>query len=162
MIELTQTDVDHGNCWQTAVACVLEADPASMPDQVALEKAGSSYLNALNAWLERHHGLMYSELHDYQFGALSVRDPGWHFLVGPSVRTPEKGRHHVVVARYGAMAWDPHPSRAGLVEVEKWGLVAPVPERVSRFRRERLDTDWGRKELVCRCPDCLRERISEG
>lgn len=153
MREWTQTNVDPGNCWQTAVACILDLDPAELPDQVAIEAAKKSYSNALNAFLERHHGLMYSEVYDYQIGALAVRDPGWHMLVGPTVRTASNGgRNHVVVARHGVMVWDPHPSRAGLIEVERWGILASLPARILQFRDERRAQ--GDTEMTCACPKC--------
>lgn len=152
MREFTQTNLDPGNCWQTAIACILEVEPERLPDQVAIESGKRSYMNALNAFLEAHHGLMYSEVFDYQFGGLDVKEPGWHILAGPTVRTPVSRIHHVVVARYGATVWDPHPSRAGLVEVERWGLLAPLPDRIKVFRDQRRVN--GDPELTCQCPAC--------
>lgn len=155
--EYTQSSVSPGNCWQTAVACILEIDPAELPDQVAIETTTPGlFMNAINAYLEQHHGLMYSEVYDYQFGALLVRDPGWHLLDGPTVRTPTNGSEHVIVGRNGEPVWDPHPSRAGLTTVKRWGILAPLLDRL-REEREKLRTGenaarW--QSLFCACPRC--------
>lgn len=154
MREYTQTDTTHGNCWQTAIACVLEVDPAELPCQVSIEVGKRSYNNALLWYLEKHHGLMYSELQDYQFPALDVRQPGWHVALGPTVRTAVHGKHHAVVAHRGTPVWDPHPTRAGLLEVQRWGILAPLPGRIAaerEARRAKYPGEWG-----CECPACLK------
>lgn len=93
----------------------LDVDPEVLPSQAVLEAAEKGYHNALNAYLEHHHGLVYAELEDYAFSSVDVRDPGFHLLIGPTVRTtPERRIHHCVVGRYGEAVWDPHPTRAGL------------------------------------------------
>lgn len=154
MKEFTQTNTDPGNCWQTALACILEVEPDLLPDQVALEKAKKDYRNALNAYLEHHHNLVYAELEDYQFAGIMPREPGWHLLGGPTVRTePIRSVHHVVVGRYGEMVWDPHPSRAGLVSVKRWGTLGPLPDRLRAWRREMM-AKGGQWDFDCVCPVC--------
>lgn len=176
MKEYTQSDTTTGNCWQTCVACVLEVDPSSLPCQVTHDGPGhkmsgwGAYQNILNGYLGKHWGLNYTEIPDYAFGALQVKDPGYHMLVGPTVRTEAHkaaGRFHVnhmVVARYGEMVWDPHPSRAGLTVVERWAVLAPLPQRVleDRLERGKKLRDEGRGDaedfwkifIDCMCPAC--------
>lgn len=157
MIELTQTDTEYGNCWQTAIACILEIDPKEMPDQAAIVSGNggqhSGYHNFLMEYLVRHHRMAYFELHDWQFGGLSIARPdGYHMLVGPTARTPVNGNNHIVVARNGAVVWDVHPSRDGLTVIERWGVLSPVPDRFVEMREEskrtRPDT------FRCICPKC--------
>ncbi len=156
MKQYTQSNTDPGNCWQTAVACILEVDPAELPDQVALEGAGKQYTNRLNAYLGQHHGLMYSELEDYQWLGIMPREPGWHLIIGPTIRTTETHRiHHVVVGRFGEEFWDPHPSRAGLTEPRRWGILAALPNRIRDWRKEML-AKGGEWEFDCVCPACVR------
>lgn len=146
--EQTQTNLDPGNCWQTCVACLLDVDADALPYQNAPSKF--SYLNALNAYLDTHHGLVYVEVHRPAIAVLPP--PELHLMSGPTVRTPTSGVNHVVVARRGELAWDPHPSRAGLTAVERWGLVMPMPDDWKRQRDE-----WRRKnvaEIRCVCPAC--------
>lgn len=130
MKEFTQTNLSPGNCWQTSIACILELDPAELPDQVAIEASNKSYGNAIRLWLVKNRNLYYSTLDETQFPVLRMAEPGWHLLEGETVRTPAKDIEHVVVGRYGELAWDPHPSRAGLTKVKRWGLLVPCPDYV--------------------------------
>lgn len=159
MIELTQTTLGlEGNCWQTCVASILEIDPATMPAQSKYDRVtkgadgnnvyGPSYSNVLRAFLRDHHGLTYAEVYSHTIAGLAVRDPGWHMILGPTERSASLGgMRHVVVGRYGVPVWDPHPSRAGLLERDiSWGLLVPFPE------------EWRDKKSmggVCECPACL-------
>lgn len=150
MLRLTQTNTEPGNCWQTAVACVLEVPLEDLPDQVGIEASGERYWNFLGAYLEAHHGMMYTEVPDYQHPAL--RPVGYHLMVGPTERTtPDHDVHHVVVGFQGEVRWDPHPSRAGLVRVEKWGVLTPQTEIV-REQRNRMRTSGNLTSCVC--PRC--------
>lgn len=158
MIELTQTRLyPGGNCWQTAVACLLEIDPEVMPPQAdydwKVKKAdgdtdwGPSYDNALQGYLHEHHDLTYHEMHGPPtlYPLLRIESPGWHLLTGRTVRSDQYGgMRHVVVARYGELAWDPHPSRAGLIEEIRWAFLVPYPD------------SWRKPNAVseCVCPKC--------
>lgn len=163
MTPYTQTP---NSCWQTVVACILDIEPALLPCQVSLEGlaeatteykgvslngrtlSAKSYNNMLNAYLAKHHGMVYFEMYPWQFGGLKVTAfDGYHGLIGPTVRTQENGSHHVVVAKDGVAVWDPHPSRSGLTKVERWGIVAPTEDE---------HMGW-RKEMMCLCPACLDE-----
>lgn len=150
MRELTQSNVDPGNCWQTAVACVLEVPAEQLPDQVEVESEGDRYWNVLQAYLEAHHGLMYTEVPEYQHPAL--RPLGFHTMIGPTVRTTEtRPIHHVVVGFQGEPVWDPHPSRAGLVRAEKWGVLTPLTG-VAKEQRARMRASGNLTRCVC--PAC--------
>lgn len=50
--------------------------------------------------------------------------PGVHFGSGLS----ERGFRHMCVYSNGTLIHDPHPSRAGLVEVDMWTLLVPLPQ----------------------------------
>lgn len=138
MKEFTQTALAPvGNCWQTAIACLLEVDPGQLPDQATNDYklvdgqwVGRSYNNVLQQYLRTHHGLVYLELQTPKEGLamLAIKDPGWHIITGRTVRTDERGIRHSVVGRYGEVAWDPHPSRAGLTDDIRWALLAPRPK----------------------------------
>lgn len=142
MIQLTQTQLTpHGNCWQTAVACLLGVPAEELPDQHAIETEATyadrpnyaghhSYSNALNAYLTKHHGLGYLQEPAWRIGSFALREPGFHLLIGPTVRTKTDGDGprilHCVVGKHGGQTWDPHPSRAGLTRVISWGWLADV------------------------------------
>jgi len=160
MIELTQTSLyPKGNCWQTAVACLLEIDPELLPSQVdsyyyekredGTEVKRMNYNNPLQTYLIKHHNLAYVELHSppETLEFLQVAPPGFHIMTGLTVRSAEYGgERHVVVGRYGKVAWDPHPSRAGLIGEINWAFIVPFPKSWA--------DSWSRRTEVCVCPQC--------
>lgn len=156
MKEFTQTTFGAvGNCWQTAVACLLDVDPSTLPDQSKCDLRGPDgyrtepfFQNLLNTYLYKHHGLIYTEISTPGLSELlTVRDPGWHFLTGTTERTgtPGGAERHVVVARYGKMVWDPHPSRAGLLDAINIALLIPMPAE--------WEQTWS--GYTCGCPNCV-------
>ena len=135
MIEFTQTNLDPGNCWQTAVACLLEVSPDTLPDQNVCDlKVGSPpfYQNELGAYLRKHYGLAFVSIQPFMLTQLTVKEPGIHLMSGKTVRTSRNHQNHIVVARHGELLWDPHPSRAGLTEVIYWSFLVPYPEEWTR------------------------------
>lgn len=191
MRELTQAHLTpHGSCWQTAVACILDVPAEALPDQHVIEsraKAESvenyaghhSYTNALNAYLTKHHGLGYIQEPRWRVGPLGFHDPGFHLMIGPTVRTREDGDGprilHCVVGHHGVQVWDPHPSRAGLTRVISWGWLADVSkidesdnERgygwhwLSEGAQKRDRFSWEKRaevapsvSVLCCCPACF-------
>lgn len=158
--KLTQTSLDPGNCWQTGVACILDIDPETMPSQVEHDSkpvmsadgtfrwSGPGYNNVLQAYLRKHHGLAYVELHA-PWAELSafLRPVGLHLLTGRTVRSATNGeQRHVVVARDGETVWDPHPSRAGLLDEIKPAFLTPYPAEWAKH---------GGRRAECVCPACL-------
>lgn len=161
MTPLTQTSLHPaGNCWQTCVACILDLDPEVMPPQVDYDKKvvqpdgtvaeTRDYHTVLNAYLREHHGLAYVDIYlpEETLSAIQVVEPGWHMISGRTVRSEaQNGLRHLVVARYGRVVWDPHPSRAGLIDELRWGLLIPFPQ------------SWRKSGLcmqTCACPPCQR------
>lgn len=140
MRELTQTNLDPGNCWQTCIACLLDIDPEDLPAQVDYDiktvnedgftEYGPSYSSVLQPYLRVHHNLAYVELHTppETLFAIEVREPGLHMMTGRTIRTATNGVRHVVVGRYGTLLWDPHPSRAGLTDDIHWAFLVSFPE----------------------------------
>lgn len=156
MREFTQTTFGlQGNCWQTAVACLLDVDPVTLPDQSICDHLDGEgrrqppfYGNLLQVYLKKHHRLAYVDnFPSTLLDVLAIRDPGWHFLTGTTERsgTPGGAPRHVVVARYGKVAWDPHPSRAGLLGEIRYAFLVPRPPE--------WDAYVGRED-PCECPAC--------
>lgn len=155
MIELTQTSLHpSGNCWQTCIACILELDPETLPPQKEYDKVstnekgetvyGPMYNVALRAYLRKHHNLTYIEPHVPEEALQILKVEGYHMITGKTVRSDaQNGVRHVVVAKDGKMVWDPHPSRAGLSEDLRWGLLIPWPK------------NWHYSaDTPCECPGC--------
>ena len=101
-----------GNCQQAATASLLGLDLAEVPN-----------------FIEHPHGFWQSF---WEFmasrGLVVIELSGprhfdcYHLAYGSSLR----GISHAVVYRAGRLAHDPHPSRAGILEVETTALVMPV------------------------------------
>lgn len=165
---LTQTNVSPGNCWQTCVAMLLDVDPEALPAQVK-EVDGKpvsvpSYMNKLNSFLFRHYGFHYVCVHATEInGLLSVygqHPQGLYTWEGETVRTPTNNSDHVVVARGDSLYWDPHPSRAGLTEVKRWGLLAPPGKSSAAYWERRIAE--GDEDLKCVCPKCETSSSTDG
>lgn len=157
MKEFTQTSLaPRGNCWQTAVACILEVEPSKLPDQATNDSVlvdgswqGKSYNNAIQAYLRTHHDMAYLELHgnDELMECVQIRDDRYHLMTGETIRSEENaGMRHVVVGRRGVVVWDPHPSRAGLTDGIRWAFLTAFPKEWDRADSERLNP--------CVCPAC--------
>lgn len=107
----------YGNCLQSAVASALGLDLDAVPNFADF----MWWEPAARLWL-RGHGL------DWRM--VSGIPPGRSIVIGPTVRGTGD---HAVVGDDGEIAWDPHPSRAGLLEVkrayvlEKWPDGEPSP-----------------------------------
>jgi hypothetical protein len=93
----------YGNCLQASVASALGLDL----DAVAHFAAFAWWEPALRLWL-RGRGLDWR-----QVGGVP---PGRSIVIGPTARGTGD---HAVVGDGGEIAWDPHPSRAGLARVDR-------------------------------------------
>lgn len=162
MRELTQTNIDPGNCWQTCIACVLDLDPEVLPDQTKFDlivtlpdgtkrREGPYYQSALQTYLRTHHGLAWMQLHDPPevWTAITFRDPNaFHFSCGKTIRSATNGNlGHVVVSRNGETVWDPHPSRAGLTHDIMHAFLVPYPAWWK-------ESDARSTPSKCVCPAC--------
>lgn len=157
MKEFTQTSLHpKGNCWQTAVACILEVDPEELPSQVDSyyedkKEDGSivlrmNYNNPLQYYLKKHHGLAYVEFYYPEEAFQQITISGLHLMTGTTIRSAQQdGCRHVVVGKDGKVLWDPHPSRAGLLDDIKFSVLCPFPKSWTA-------NSW--KEDKCVCPKC--------
>ena len=114
MTPLAQTVLDTGdesrpgNCLQAAVASLLDLPLGAVPHFVQVEAdGGDHWMDGLVAFA-RGRGERLEPVWDQ-----SPAGPGEHYLrFGRTVR----GTYHATVYLDGELAWDPHPSGAGLSE----------------------------------------------
>jgi hypothetical protein len=107
----------YGNCLQAAVAAALGLELDAVPHLGAF----TWWEPAARLWL-RGQGL------DWRM-VPGIPD-GRSIVIGPTVRGTGD---HAVVGNAGRVAWDPHPSRAGLTEVKHSYLLEKWPtEELSR------------------------------
>jgi hypothetical protein len=136
--EVTQTHLAGdpsgipGNCTQAAVASLLGLDLNEVPHFILID-AWLEYLvtwAALRGWTI----LRYNPDRPTAFGLAS----------GPS----ERGVRHMVVMVDGEIAWDPHPSRAGLLRVtDVWEFTRADPasarQQLLLDEAPALYAEWG-------------------
>jgi hypothetical protein len=103
-----------GDCMRAAVASLLDRDPASVPHFIVGSDMDSRiWWYALkgwahsNGWNVTRRGLLPRQE--------NVPLPTFGIACGPS----ERGVSHAVVVVDGKIAWDPHPSRAGILRVKE-------------------------------------------
>ena len=109
----------YGNCQQAALASLLGLPLEDVPN--FMEAEGGFWSSFWKFVLGRGYAII--ELS-------GPRHFNCHHLAyGPSPR----GCGHAVVYRSGQLVWDPHPSRAGILEVETCCLI--VPQDLAEWRR---------------------------
>lgn len=118
----------HGNCVQASYAtifdCPIECVPRFDPAAIGQQSQGQlerEWLASLGLDLVEIAVPPDSELPDDVRAAVGEEWPKMHLISGMSPR----GFGHRCVGIGGEVAWDPHPSRAGLVTVYSIGLLVP-------------------------------------
>jgi len=118
---------DTGNCFQCALASILELPVEAVPHFYQEEANPAKAMDNIQTWLGRR-GLILIEI---QFGGENLQMfPCFHLLSGLS---PRGDFFHTVVALNGEIVHDPHPSREGLKSYKgaSYGfLVAIRPEEM--------------------------------
>lgn len=108
--------VIRGNCWQTAVASVLDLKLEQVPHFVdADERFGVDWWEYTVNWLW-HNGydIFRPDRHLYT---------NEYYLV--SGKSPRGDFYHVVIYKNGKMVHDPHPSQAGVLTEETMEVIRP-------------------------------------
>ncbi len=119
-----------GNCFATAIACILDLDVLDVPNFCGdYWTHDGEWFRQTNKWLASR-GLRYIEFSFGDWVALDHGLPDVHTIVaGPGPR----GCDHCVVWLGDAMVHDPHPSGAGLLENKTVGFFVPLdPARALR------------------------------
>jgi hypothetical protein len=93
-------------------------DPASLADGESQRDRERRWLSSMGLELVEIEG----ENDDQMAAVLDAMPPVYHLMSGLSPR----GLGHRCVGFAGELAFDPHPSRAGLVRVYSVGLLVPL------------------------------------
>ena len=106
----------RGNCNAACLASLLDIPLWMVPPFE--DMAGDLQSERRNEWLIRLFGYSLERIHGHE----AARLPEFYIACGPSPRGD--GRiYHAVVYRAGVLAHDPHPSGAGILDVEwTWHL----------------------------------------
>lgn len=109
----TAGDGREGDCWRTAVACLLDMpDPLAVPHFIALD----GWWESTVAWVEiETQGRWTLGAFDPVFPIYVAPDLSPQFVIGTGPSPRGDFLHAVIVSALdGELIWDPHPSRAGL------------------------------------------------
>lgn len=101
-----------GNCLQACVASLLEKDLTEVPHFAAL--SDDTWFSEMCNWIT-DHGYEFDDTGD------CVDFKNYVLAIGPSPR----GVSHAVIYYDGKLAHDPHPSRAGILDVKWAAIVRP-------------------------------------
>lgn len=107
----------QGNCWQTAIACVLDLEPDSVPHFIQYDEDGiADWWDFTLGWLlNRGYRLERPNRHLYT--------NEYYLVSGPS---PRGDFQHVVVYKNGKMVHDPHPSQDGVEKEQTIEVIRPT------------------------------------
>jgi len=113
---------EDGNCWQAAVASLLEIPLEAVPDF-----SNKANPNRQTDWFTHFSHWLFDEFSMFVWIYNPEREiPAFHILAGESPR----GFSHAVVARKDEIIHDPHPEGGGLVKLEERYLFFPLSPRV--------------------------------
>lgn len=105
----------QGNCWQTAIASILDLPVEDVPHFVQIDEDGGT-----NWWLGT-----WNFINDLGYDFVVLRghpDTDEHYLVsGLSPRGIDL--HHVVIYQHGMMVHDPHPDDTGVLEEKSFETI---------------------------------------
>jgi hypothetical protein len=115
MIPVDQTQLHggktKGNCLRACLASILEIDIEAMPH---FEEKGEYWFTDLRRWMRKFNG---KTVHVFPG---TFKPEGYCLAAGMSPRNI----YHCVVCLDGEIVHDPHPSKSGLVSIERYWVIA--------------------------------------
>lgn len=151
MIKVRQTKFTNqetgecGNCFQACLASLLEIpiddiiDTGHLAQQAQESSDNTIFWNGVEQWLESiGYELSLVTNHKEYLEQDPVGCNVHYILTGHSPRFPDD--HHSVIARGGAVVWDPHPSDAGLLDFCDAMILEPLGTREQR--NNELNTEY--------------------
>jgi hypothetical protein len=105
----------QGNCWQTAIASVLDLELEEVPHfaQIDVDDGEHWWIGTWN-WLQ-DRDMTLTPIRDHLY------NDEYYLVTGPSPRNPDLA--HVVVYQNGMMVHDPHPDGTGVLEVKHLEVI---------------------------------------
>ena len=120
-----------GNCFEACIATLLRVPIDAVPDprrgksNREAARVIKTRLPAINRWLMDTYTLTMVRDQGPHPPVVGLRDddpPLFWIAAGRSNR----GLMHAVIYGNEEIAWDPHPSRDGILRVKGWTLLAPI------------------------------------
>lgn len=112
--QLNEHDPDeglYGDCWRTAIGCLLDLSPSSIPDFVGTSVEDDGWFERTNNWLiENHNLVLFSVYYDAGWSVDDVlefmeqHNPDTPYILGGMSPADVE---HVVIGRGGKLIHDP-------------------------------------------------------
>lgn len=121
----------HGDCFRACVCTMIQLDPSELPHPIAPDGGWNTKIFgalrdrglAVRTMGVTAETMLMKVLVDLHWGAFEVPQ-----IVMAAGMSPRGVRHSIIWNRTTrSMVHDPHPSRAGLVEIDAFDYVAPFP-----------------------------------
>lgn len=117
----------HGNCWQYAIAAVLQLPPSEVPDFLGEALESESDMDGITQKWLNERGFVLANTSSRIWFPHSEDMPKIPWLAcGPSPRSKALHQHHVVVMIGNEMVYDPHPDGTGLTAIMDNYIIFPI------------------------------------
>jgi hypothetical protein len=121
MTDLVKVDQKPNGCWAACIATLTGIPLDEFPDvpieareEAWWDEHGTRLRNDITAVIRKHGWRKESTWQD--------TPKGWAMAYGTSPR----GYEHAVVVHDGKLWHDPHPSRAGLLDITQYEILVPI------------------------------------
>ena len=118
MRQVDQVQEGWGDCLRACIASVLELRREDVPDFA--QDFGHRWFRELVRWAEQRNLHAFCVSTESLITNVHPNNLFW-IAFGECVR----GYRHTVVCQSNVVVWDPHPSRAGLLELEDALIIFP-------------------------------------
>lgn len=109
---------DWGDCLRACIASILELNRDAVPDFV--KDHGARWFRELVRWGEKRKTHVICVNTESLITNVHPNNLFW-IALGDCVR----GHRHSVICQSNVVVWDPHPSKAGLLELEDALIIFP-------------------------------------
>jgi hypothetical protein len=122
----------HGDCFRAVLASLMELPLQDVPHFLHDGCSSDTFHRRINAFLDQFNmTLLVFDASTFNISAWidqsGVRDL-WHEVSGMT----ERGVLHSCVGHNGHVVHDPHPSKAGLIDVQYYSLLVSINPKVQR------------------------------
>lgn len=108
----------RGNCWQTAIASVLDLPLDAVPHFVDVDERFGT-----ENWFFYTYNWLHARGWHIERIATHIYTNEYYLVSGPS---PRGNFWHVVIYRNGKMVHDPHPDGTGILSEECFDVIRPL------------------------------------
>jgi len=122
-VDQTKFGFGNGNCQAACIASILEIPIEDIPNFHGDDPTDAeTYWKNVRKWCEDKPFTIISIAFQEDHDPKEFLKDCWVIASGPSPRGTEEWHRHAVVWKNGKIVHDPHPSRAGLKEIDTYDM----------------------------------------